>query len=136
MIGLFLAYLIWTFWPGTIRAIGHDPRILVGSVYVGPGLGIIGQVAYAEGCIYAIWLHAGTREVLGQYDAAWPVWSRPVVVDGVPGVRVGREVFLVGDVFISGGGPGDPLPIHDPPPRCRPGSRSLGFVTDPRHHEP
>ena len=116
-------YFIWTLLPTTVRVRGTDPRILIGTVYSGPAIGIVGRLAYDDGCLYVISIRAIDREPMGHLDVAWPRSARPVVIDGVPGVQVGDEVILVGDFLMGGPIGGTSRPASEPPPTCDPHSK-------------
>lgn len=117
---LIAGYFVWTFLPTTVRVRGTDPRILVGSVYTGPAIGMIGQLAYHEGCIYILRFEQSSDPPTGQRDVVLPRSTRPVVVDGVPGIVYEGETFLVGELIIGGPMGGMPRPLDQPPPSCDP----------------
>lgn len=129
-------YFIWTLLPTTVRVRGTDPRIVIGSVYSGPAIGIVGQLAYHDGCLYMISIHAMDREPMGHLDVAWPRSARPIVIDGVPGVQVGDEVILLGDFFMGGPNGGTPRPTSEPPPICDPRSNGRAVFNNARNLSP
>jgi hypothetical protein len=106
-----------------------------------PGLVVWGEVSYdaASGCIRLLTSETFVdRDVLDRaVDVAWPKGSRPVVKDGVQGVRVGGllglfggQVILDGDLIWGGGSPAGTV---DHSPTCNPdslaGPATLASVT-------
>jgi len=126
---------------GVIVLHGDDPRVLVSDASGFPHIGVWGVLRYDEQtrCLYLETSsdHRHPEVFDRPLAVVWPIGSRPAVVDGRPGVRVGGflgrfggEVDFPGDILVGQGvGIGFVRqPTKRPGPNCYEGTLWVGHV--------